>query len=111
MQFFVNMSSCKDPEEIGTPGVSKRSTLLEYLNFLDLNVQNQEILEVCEAVKNIPTLLRINLSGNNITNQIAEVLTAGIARNIILQHLDLTRCNFYKEGLRSICNALKIEIY
>ena len=107
MQFFVNVSSCKDPEEIGTPGVPKRSTLLEYLNFFDLNVQNQEILEVCEAVKNIPTLLQINLNGNNITNQIAEVLTAGIARNIMLQHLDLTRCNFYKEGLRSICNALK----
>ena len=62
---------------------------------------------VCDVVNTNSSLCHINLSGNNITNQAAEALSVGIAKNTILQHLELESCNLHGNGLKSICTVIK----
>ena len=94
-------------KQIGIVDIFKKSKLLQHLSFLHCKLQIRNILLVCEAITNITSLLCINLSGNNITNQAAEFLSVGIGNNIYLQQLELANCNFSEESLQTICSAIR----
>ena len=59
----------------------KASISLKCLNFINTKLQSKDMLLVCEALKTITTLVHIDLSGNNISNQAAEFLSLGITKN------------------------------
>ncbi|XP_065894790.1 uncharacterized protein [Dysidea avara] len=100
------MCYCAGQAEVNIHTVEK-SSALQHLSFLNCKLQSQEILVVIEAIHTITTLLRINLSGNNINNQIAEILANSLGVSIFLQHLELASCNLYEEGLVLVCSAIR----
>ena len=89
--------------------VFKNSTSLQHLSLLNCKLQNHNSLLMCQAVHSINTLVHINLSGNTIGNQAADILANGITANMLLQNLELAQCNLYEGGLSSVCGAISMR--
>jgi len=62
--------------------------------------------EIMESLSLLRQLEYINISGNRITNQIADLLAFTIVSNKQLKHLDLCRCQVPTSGLLAIIKAL-----
>ena len=70
-------------------------------------LKNNEVFVVCEIVNTTATLVQINLSHTNISDQSAEILVSGIKKNCGIQHLELASCSLHEEGLKLIIDVIK----
>ena len=105
--FILNTHCPTDQAGIGVANFIKNSTSLEQLSLLNCSLRSQDILLVCEALTTVNTLLHINLSGNTLSDQTADLLKDGISNNKCLQHLELASCSLHKRGFEVICNVIK----
>jgi len=80
--------------------------LLQSLNLYHCKLRMEDVVLTCEALL-FTSLLCINLSGNYVSNNAAEILANGIINSIFLQRLELADCNLREEGLAFIGNAIK----
>jgi len=94
-------------ENVSIVETFKASISLKHLNVTNCKLRSKEVLLVCEALKTFTTLVHIDLSGNSISNQSAEFLSIGIAKNEGIHNLALSSCSLQDEGLSLICSAIK----
>jgi len=80
--------------------------LLQQIILFHCKLQSQDVELTCQALT-FMKLHHINLSGNSICNNAAEILANDVAQNPSLKHLELASCNLHEENLRLICFAIK----
>ena len=71
------------------------------------NGGDDKFYEIVESLSSLQQLEYLNISGNKISDRIADVITATIHNNKRLQHLDLSNCKMQITGHLTICTALK----
>ena len=69
-------------------------------------LEDDMFYEVVKSLASLQQLEHINISGNKVTDKIAEAIAVAIYRNKRLQHLDLSRCQMQSAALQTVLNVL-----
>ena len=85
------------------------NTKLKELNLSDNNLHTKRISKIFNGLK-ISTLIKLNVSHNNITDQAADYMVIFLSRNKKLEELDLSHINLLSDGAIKICRTTLSEL-
>lgn len=99
-------------------GVKCQSTVLFYLNLAGCNLTSLEAQLIAEGLKMNSSLLKINLSNNNIGGKGAESIAGALVKNTTLKILDLSVCHLtmnemikLTKNLRDIDSVKRLDLF
>ena len=80
---------------------------LQYLNLSGCMLQPEQLVQIIVQLKDINSLLSLNISDSNISDAIALKLKDMIIKNTDIQHLHFSNCNLSHSGVTVLFNAIK----
>ena len=80
------------------------NTKLKELDLSDNNLHEEGINKIFDGLK-VSTLLKLNISNNNITHKAAEYIATFLSRNTNLEELDISYNNLLSAGAIKICST------
>ena len=100
----LNVSGCVISAEVteALGDVLLENTELKELNLSDNNLHGEGIKNIFNGLK-ISTLIKFNISHNNITYLVADYIACFLSRNTKLEELDLSHNNLKAAGAIKIC--------
>ena len=87
--------------------VISRNLNLQEFDISGNNLQTAGIIKVMKALKGINTLRKLNISNNDITDEVADDIAAVICCNIMLQELNLGGNRLQTPGIVKIAKSLQ----
>ena len=93
--------------------ISSTCCLMKDYSMLRFNLydgkQYDGVTELAHALENHPSLLSLNISATNITNNGIKKISISLKNNYILQYLDLSENNIGDDGAIEIADALRVN--
>ena len=80
---------------------------LKHLNLSECQIPSKEIKQILNVLKQMKHLLHVDLSGNNMTNNVANDIADMIIHNKNIQKLILPDCALHQSSLRIIIRAMQ----
>ena len=84
---------------------------LSHLNLSNCHLQEEELVKILEALKEVSSLIFLSLSTNTINVTSAIKLSKVMKVNVKLKYLDLSNCNLAETGFIIICKSLNAVSY
>jgi len=103
---YLDVNSSTIPSTAISATVSN-NTKLKHINFSNCSVQDGRFHEIAEAMSTLVLLRYLNVSGIKIDDTSASFVSAVIANNPEIYHLDLSKCQLHHNGLLRIIRQLK----
>jgi len=103
---YLDVNSSTVPSTAISATISK-NTKLKHINFSKCSVQDYRFHEIAEAMSTLVLLKYLNVSGIKMNDTSASFISAVIANNPEIYHLDLSKCQLHHNGLLRIIRQLK----
>ena len=103
---YFNLSNCFHPFSKQILSLSSIIETLEYLNISNCKVREYALIGITQKLSSLESLRNLDISGNGVTNEVANHVAVAIRGNRKLECLNVSNCCISEHGLFIIFNAL-----
>ena len=103
---YFNLSNCFHPFGKQILSLSSIIETLEYLNISNYKVREYALIGITQNLSSLKSLRNLDISGNGVTDEVANHVAVAIRGNKNLECLNVSNCCISEHGLFIIFNAL-----